>query len=386
VSVEVNKEALYLECQIVFEEQKPQLMRELQQVDGIDKVSEVSSMPAKERAEQLEAILTSFQDGVLAVNFMDLSFASPAMKKVVEEAQLYAASSSTVLIRGETGTGKPLLARALYSISPRAGMPFLTVNCATLPDALLERNLFGYEEGEFTGATKKGTPGLFELANGGTLFLNEVGEVPLCLQNKLQRVLKEKRVRRLGSSRDLPVDVRLIAATHRNLEEMMKRRLFREDLYYRLNVLPLFVPPLRNCAEDILPLAEHFLNRCAAELDTPVRRFSPEAIEKLQTYVWPGNIQELGNRVERAVHLVDGTEIRPEHIYIGMKSLPVKPAQIQFETYQTLKARLGEVERDILQATMRRFRSSRQAGAVLGLSHTAVLKKLKKHGLQSGSH
>jgi transcriptional regulator of aroF, aroG, tyrA and aromatic amino acid transport len=361
-------------------------MRELQQVDGIDKVSEVSSMPAKERAEQLEAILTSFQDGVLAVNFMDLSFASPAMKKVVEEAQLYAASSSTVLIRGETGTGKPLLARALYSASPRAGMPFLTVNCATLPDALLERNLFGYEEGEFTGTTKKGTPGLFELANGGTLFLNEVGEVPLCLQNKLQRVLKEKRVRRLGSSRDLPVDVRLIAATHRNLEEMMKRRLFREDLYYRLNVLPLFVPPLRNCAEDILPLAEHFLNRCAAELDTPVRRFSPEAIEKLQTYVWPGNIRELGNRVERAVHLVDGTEIRPEHIYIGMKSLPVKPAQIQFETYQTLKARLGEVERDILQATMRRFRSSRQAGAVLGLSHTAVLKKLKKHGLQSGSH
>jgi len=310
VSVEVNKEALYLECQVAFEEQKPQLMRELQQVDGIDKVSEVSNMPSKERAEQLEAILTSFQNGALAVNFTDLSFASPAMKKVVEEAQRYAVSSSTVLIRGETGTGKPLLARALHSASPRAGMPFLTVNCATLPAALLERILFGYEEGQFTGAAKRGKPGLFELANGGTLFLDEVGEVSVYLQDKLQRVLQEKRVRRLGSSRHLPVDVRLIAATHRDLEEMMKRRLFREELYYRLNVLPLFVPPLRNRAEDILPLAEYFLNRFAVEFDTPVRRFSPEVIEKLQTYVCPGKIRELGNSVERAVHLVDGTEKR----------------------------------------------------------------------------
>lgn len=483
VSAEVDKGALYLECHIAFAEQKPQIMRELQQVDGIRQVSEVSYLPSRERAEQLEAVLTSVQDGVLAVNdlgivkqcnkaaasilklkedireqplspdladsllvsrtlsegcsfrnrevfiesigrycrvstrplhndtnevvgvvvticdsrdvrelvhkmtasmpvaFTDIVFAGPAMEQVLEQARRYGASSSTVLIRGETGTGKKLLARALHSISSRARMTFLPINCATIPDTLLESKLFGYEEGTFTGGATRGKPGLFELAHGGTLFLDEIGAVPVHLQTKLLRVLQEKGICRLGSIRKLPVDVRLIAATRCDLEDMVKRRLFREDLYYRLNVLSLFLPPLRNRTGDIPLLAEHFLTRFTVKLDSPARRFSPAAMEKLQTYSWPGNVRELENSIERAVNWVDGPEIQPEHIHIGKKTLPIK---YSLKPSQTLKERLGEVEREILQATMKRFRSSRRAGAVLGLSHTAVLKKLKKHGLRSG--
>lgn len=310
VSVEVDKGAFYLDCQIACEEQKPQIMRELQQVNGIYQVIEVVHMPSNERVEQLEAVLTSVQ-GILAVSdsgtepvtFMDIAFASPAMASVLEQAQRYAASPSTVLIRGEAGTGKKLFARLLHSASPRAGMTFLPVSCTTIPDTLLERNLFGYEEGAFTGAAKGGKPGLFELANGGTLFLDDIGALPVQLQAKLLRVLQEKRVRRLESSRELPVDVRLIAATHRDLEDMVKRRLFREDLYYRLNVLPLFLPPLRKRAEDIPLLVEHFVKRFAAKPDSPVRLFSPEAMEELQTYSWPGNVRELENIIKRVVKL-----------------------------------------------------------------------------------
>lgn len=486
-SVEMERGAVYLECQQIPFEQKQELLLALEQVDGIYKVTEVSYMPSKERAEQLDAVLASVQDGVLAVNedgilkqcntaaacilgldgnrleqslsteladsllitrtlregasfrnrevfldsiggyyvvstrplrndtaevvgavvmirdshdvrelvqkmtasmpvtFLDISFASPAMKKVLEQARRYAGSASTVLICGETGTGKELFARALHSASPRARMTFMPVNCAAIPDTLLESELFGYEEGAFTGAAKGGKPGLFELSNGGTLFLDEIGEISVHLQAKLLRVLQEKRVRRLGSSRELPVDVRIITATNRDLEDMVARRLFREDLYYRLNVIPLFLPPLRERPEDIPLLAEQFLKRFAAKLQTPVYRFTAEAMEKLQVYSWPGNVRELENVIERAVNLVDSPEIQPEHIHVGKKPANNKKAKVQFETYQTLEERIGEVEREILQETIKRFRSSRRAGAVLGLSHTAVIKKLKKHGLWSDS-
>lgn len=362
VSVEVEQGAFYLDCQIAGEEQKTQIMQELQQVEGIYQVSEVLYMPSKERVEQLKATLTAVQAGRLAVSdsgtvkccrkaagnmltpslpvsFTDIVFASPAMERVLEQARRYAAGSAAVLIRGETGTGKALLARALHSASPRAGMTFLPVSCATIPDILWERHLFGYEAGAFTGAAQGGKPGLFELANGGTLFLDDIGAVPVQLQAKLMGVLQEKRVRRLGGSRGLPVDVRLIAATHRDLAEMLKRRLFREDLYYRLNVLPLCLPPLRERTEDIPRLVEHFVKRFAAKLD-PARLFSPEAMEKLQAYSWPGNVRELENSIARAVKFADGTK--------------------------------------------KRFSSSRRASGLLGL---AVLKKVKNHGLGwSGGH
>lgn len=205
----------------------------------------------------------------------------------------------------------------------------MPVNCAAIPDTLLESELFGYEEGAFTGAAKGGKPGLFELANGGTLFLDEIGEISVHLQAKLLRALQDKRVRRLGSSRELPVNVRIVAAPNRDLEDMVRLRLFREDLYYRLNVIPLYLPPLR----------------------------------------------------ERTVNLVDGPEMTAEHIYLGRPTTATAGPQVRFETYQTLQERLAEVEQSILQETMKRFRSARRAGAVLGISHTSVLKKLRKYGL-----
>ncbi|SDM05985.1 transcriptional regulator of aroF, aroG, tyrA and aromatic amino acid transport [Dendrosporobacter quercicolus] len=483
IAIEMDNGAVYLECQSVSEADAQELILAFRRVRGIHRVALVPAMPYKERAEQLQAVLASVRDGILAVNaagvlkqcntaaarilqlsaeaidqalpqaladsllinrtlregrsfgdcevfiesigsycvvstrplyneqaeaagvvamvrdirdvralvqkvtagrpvsFADISFASPAMEKVLKQARRYASSDSTVLIRGETGTGKELFARALHSGSPRSKAIFVPVNCAAIPDTLLESELFGYEEGAFTGAAKGGKPGLFELANGGTLFLDEIGEISVHLQAKLLRALQDKRVRRLGSSRELPVNVRIVAATNRELEDMVRLRLFREDLYYRLNVIPLYLPPLRERTEDIPLLAEQFLRRFADRLNTPARSFSREAMVKLQQYAWPGNVRELENVIERAVNLVDGPEMTAEHIYLGRpKPAAVRP-QVRFETYQTLQERLAEVEQDILQETMERFPSARRAGAVLGISHTSVLKKLRKYGL-----
>jgi len=485
ISMEVEEGRVFLECQTVSTEEHGGFMQELSSIPGVQEIEEISCMPAKERAEQLDAILTSVHDGILAVNhhgkitqcnpaaarmlrlatwqmqgqpleaslfknlliqetlqtgcqhhnrevfiasdhgycvvstiplrnnsgevvgviamirdtqdvrnlmrsmttsltmtFADIPFASSSMEQVLTQARRYATSDSTVLIRGETGTGKELIARALHSASTRANAPFVPINCAAIPDTLLESELFGYTEGAFTGAVKGGKPGLFELANGGTLFLDEVGEVSAHLQVKLLRVLQEQRVRRVGSNKEVAVSVRIIAATHRNLENMVIDRTFREDLYYRLNVIPLLVPPLRERLQDIRLLSELFLKHFADKLQRAVCGFSPLALERLETYNWPGNVRELKNVIERAVNLVDGLEIQSEHIFLGrLSGSVIAPTVVQFETYQTLDERLGEMERVILQETARRFGSSRRMGAVLGLSHTAVLKKMHKYGL-----
>lgn len=486
ISMEVEENRVFLECQSVSAEQCKEYIQELANIPGVQRVDEISFMPAKERAEQLDAILTSVHDGILAVNqegiitqynpaaarilslpvkkslgqplgdvlshnlliqetlqtgshyhnrevyidggdsycvvstiplrnngeevvgvvalirdtqevrnlmrnmtaslpmtFADIPYASASMGQVVNQARRYAASDSTVLIRGETGTGKELFARALHSSSARAHAAFVPINCAAIPETLLESELFGYAEGAFTGAVKGGKPGMFELANGGTLFLDEIGEISAHLQVKLLRVLQEQRVRRVGSAKEVVVDVRIIAATNRNLEDMVADKIFREDLYYRLNVIPLLVPPLRERFEDIRLLGELFLKHFAEKLQRPVRNFSPLALQRLEDYNWPGNVRELKNIVERAVNLVDGIEVQPEHIFLGrLSGAQTAPPAVQFETYQTLEERLAEVEFIILQETYRRFRSSRRMGAVLGLSHTAVLKKLHKYQLK----
>ena len=318
----------------------------------------------------------------LPMTFADIPYVSPVMEEVLGQARRYATSDSTILINGETGTGKELFARALHSASARANAAFVPINCAAIPDTLLESELFGYTEGAFTGAVKGGKPGLFELANGGTLFLDEVGDVSAHLQVKLLRVLQEKRVRRVGSTKEVAIDVRIIAATNRNLEDMVADKTFREDLFYRLNVIPLLIPPLRERFEDIRLLGELFLKRFADKLHRSVKGFSPSALQRLESYNWPGNVRELKNIIERAVNLVDGVEVKPEHIFLGRLSGSTEvPTLVQFETYQTLEERLGEVERVILQQTSQRFRSSRRMGVVLGLSHTAVLKKMRKYEL-----
>src|SRR6202048_4309307 len=231
---------------------------------------------------------------------------SPALRVVLEQAERVAATDATVLIQGETGTGKELIARAVHNLSARCGRPFIKLNCAAIPFDLLESELFGHERGAFTGAIAQKI-GRFEMADKGTLFLDEVGDIPPGLQPKLLRVLQEQEFERLGSTRTHQVDVRLVAATNRNLADMVKRNEFRSDLYYRLNVFPVPLPPLRERRGDIPALVEHFVEIYARRMGKQIEHISPETMSELTSYAWPGNIRELQNFIERSVILSSRT-------------------------------------------------------------------------------
>lgn len=305
---------------------------------------------------------------------------STVMKRVIAMARTIARGDSTVLIRGETGTGKEVFARAIHEASPRSAKMFVPINCAAIPDHLLESELFGYEEGSFTGAARGGKKGLFEYASGGSLLLDEVAELSSQLQAKLLRALQDGKVRRVGGTREIPVDVRVMAATHRNLEALMAQGLFREDLYYRLNVIPLFLPPLRERPEDIPLLAEFFMRHFAARMKKPAPTVGEAAMADLISYAWPGNIRELENLVERAVNLVEGAVVRPEHFSVHS---PVKAAKTAVPAVK--RTRLGEAvaetEREALLQAVQEHSSSRSLGEALGISHTAAINKLKKYGI-----
>ncbi len=238
---------------------------------------------------------------------------SPAMQRIRELIAQVAPSASTVLIRGETGTGKELVARALHAQSPRASRPFVAVNCAALPEQLIESELFGHCKGAFTGAETH-RQGLFETADGGTLFLDEIGELPKAMQAKLLRVLESGEVRRIGENKTFQVDVRILCATHRNLEEMVAQGEFRQDLLYRINTFEIYIPPLRERKEDIVPLARHLLARVRPRGTQNQEAFTPEAEALLVQYDWPGNVRELANAVEHAAILCPEGPIRPEHL------------------------------------------------------------------------
>ncbi|NDV18049.1 GAF domain-containing protein [Pseudodesulfovibrio sp. JC047] len=243
----------------------------------------------------------------------DFVAASKAMRMVLRQSRQVAPSRATALLRGESGTGKELLADAIHKASPRADKPLIKLNCAALPVELIESELFGHQKGAFTGAfqTKRG---LFEIADQGTLFLDEIGELSLDAQAKVLRAIQEKEIQRVGSEQTITVDVRLICATHQPLEELLKKGLFREDLFYRINVFPIFIPPLTERREDILPLAEHFLADFTEEYSKEVKRISTPAIELLVMYHWPGNVRELKNCIERAVLLCEEQVIRTYHL------------------------------------------------------------------------
>ncbi|GAB4224893.1 MAG: sigma-54 dependent transcriptional regulator [Acidobacteriota bacterium] len=246
----------------------------------------------------------------------DIVGESPAMRRVFEIVSKVAPSNATVLVLGETGTGKELVAQAIHRHSSRADGPFVKVNCAALPENLLESELFGHERGAFTGADRQRV-GRFELASGGTLFLDEIGTMSAGTQAKVLRVLQEREFERLGGTRTIRADVRILAATNRDLEEAVEAGEFREDLYYRLNVVTIRMPPLRERKEDIVPLARHFLQRFALDLKKPIRGLSPAAIRVLQRHNWPGNIRELENTIERAVLMADGDVLEPEDLTLG---------------------------------------------------------------------
>ncbi|MBP2641874.1 MAG: tyrR [Firmicutes bacterium] len=342
------------------------------------------------------AVLRDIQDvrdlvytvtGQLTFTFDEILFSCNAMQRVVAMAKAIARGTSTVLIRGETGTGKELFARAIHAASPRAGKMFVPINCAAIPDTLLESELFGYEEGAFSGANKGGKQGLFEFASGGTIFLDEIGELSAHLQAKLLRVLQDGKVRRIGSNREIIVDVRILAATNRNLENMIAHSRFREDLYYRLNVIPLFIPPLRERIEDIPLMAQFFVRKFSARLQKKVNAISDTALHCLTHYHWPGNIRELENVIERAINILGDTTVLAEHIILDQTQPVCTPiTDTNLPVQQTLAEIVDKVEKDVLGAALRQHRTSRRLGAALGLSHTAVLKKLHKHGLSLPDH
>jgi Nif-specific regulatory protein len=303
---------------------------------------------------------------------------SHAMQRVYEAVAQAAPSSTTVLIRGESGTGKELVAHALHYNSPRAEKPFVKVSCGALPETLIESELFGYEPGAFTDARHQ-KKGRFELAQGGTLFLDEVGELSPATQVKLLRVLQEREFERLGGVTPVKVDVRLIAATHRNLEAAVQAGTFREDLYYRLHVFELFLPPLRERQADILLLADHFVEKIAAAQGKDVRRISTSAIDMLAAYHWPGNVRELENAIERAILVAEGGVIHAHHL---------PPSLQTAEVSGTLPgARLGDAvaafERDLLQDALKSARGNRSRAARLLQTTERILNyKIQKYELE----
>ncbi|MBA1334376.1 MAG: Response regulator of zinc sigma-54-dependent two-component system [Firmicutes bacterium] len=317
-----------------------------------------------------------------SITFSDILGISESITYAKNIAKMVATSNSTVLIRGESGTGKELFARSIHMSSSRKDKPFVPVNCGALPDTLLESELFGYEEGAFTGARKGGKQGLFRFAHGGTLFLDEIGELSPQLQVKLLRVLQGGKVRRVGGTEEISVDVRVIAATNNNLEEMMKEGLFREDLYYRLNVVPLFIPPLRDRKEDILILVENFIEQVGKNMGKPIKGITRQAMERLMEYHWPGNVRELSNVIERGINLVEGSYIEERHIILDTRYM-----ESSYETGsswygENLKDILEETEKRVLSHAVEKLGSSRKIGKALGLSHTAVIKKLRKYNLE----
>jgi formate hydrogenlyase transcriptional activator len=299
---------------------------------------------------------------------------SSALEAVLEQVERVAPTGSTVLIEGETGTGKELIARAIHNLSSRCGRAFIKLNCAAIPLDLLESELFGHERGAFTGAIAQKI-GRFEMADKGTLFLDEVGDIPPALQPKLLRVLQEQEFERLGSTRTHQVDVRLVAATNRDLAEMVKRNEFRSDLYYRLNVFPLTLPPLRARREDIPALVTHFVEILGRRLDRQIKHVSPDTMSALSAYHWPGNIRELQNLIERAVILSN----------YGVLPNPLPAAGTQPVTVSPVATTLKDSERAVilhtLEATAWVIGGPNGAASKLGLKRTTLICKMQKLGI-----
>jgi DNA-binding NtrC family response regulator len=307
-------------------------------------------------------------------NFGEIVGTSAAIDDVLKQVEVVAPTESTVLILGETGTGKELIARAIHTTSSRSNRPFVKLNCAAIPSGLLESELFGHEKGAFTGAVGQRI-GRFELANGGTLFLDEVGDIPLELQSKLLRVLQEQEFERLGSARTLRVDVRLVAATNRNLEKMVSEKQFREDLYFRLNVFPVRVPPLRERTGDIPPLVRHYVEKYTQRMNKRIETIAEETMAALCRYSWPGNIRELQNLIERAVILTPGAVLQ----------IPIEDLKTSGPVASATSSSLEDIEREHILQVLRQTREviggPRGAAARLGLKRTTLLSKMERLGI-----
>ena len=312
---------------------------------------------------------------------------STAMEKIKKRALQVASSNSTVLITGESGTGKGLLARAIHKESPRCSKPFVSVNCAAIPETLLESELFGYERGAFTGAEKNGKLGKFQLADKGTLFLDEIGDMPLHLQVKLLSCLQNRQVDPVGAVRPVDVDVRIIAATNKDLEEMIRQNQFREDLYFRLNVIPLYIPPLRERPEDISMLVQHIIMKFSMAMGKAVTGIEADAMDVLLSYSWPGNIREVENVIEYAINMEQSdtitVDILPEKLV--RKNKHVNSGSGTGMMHISLKTQLDSAEKQILRECLNQtgwnLEGKRQAAEQLGISESTLYRRLKQLGL-----
>ena len=314
----------------------------------------------------------------------------PSLRKVFASLQRAAATDATVLLEGESGTGKELFARSLHALSPRADAPFVAINCAAIPENLLETELFGYEKGAFTGAAAR-KPGKFEMAHRGTLFLDEIGDLPMSLQAKILRALEEKKFERVGGTALLQVDVRLVAATNKGLRAAVAAKRFREDLYFRLSVFPITIPPLRERPGDVAMLARFFVERFCRDLKKKPFVLSHEAVEQLQLYRWPGNVRELQNCIERAVILADGDTILPRHLNLSFAAPLTDENPESPWAHVDMSGTLSEVTRrvtsqvekaKIVDVLVEANGNKGRAAELLQINYKSLLAKLKEHGIE----
>ncbi|MDX9871552.1 MAG: sigma-54 dependent transcriptional regulator [Clostridia bacterium] len=335
------------------------------------------------KMRQISAELTVLREVTADSNLHNIIFESPMMQDVLHLANIVSKNDTTVLLRGESGTGKDLLARYIHANSARAEYPFVKIHCGALPDTLVESELFGYEKGAFTGAIGR-KYGKIELAKGGTLFLDEIGEIPLQTQIKLLRILQDRDFERLGGTETLKTNARFIAATNKNLEEAILQKEFRTDLFYRLNIFPIHIPPLRERREDLPKLTEHFIQHFCRELGRPPLTLSAETLLLLQLYDWPGNIRELENTIERAVILTMGEQITPQVLPQNINKFRGPSPEIfaPSESDRSLKDVMGDIEKQIIKKVLKETSGNRSKAAdKLGISRRALHYKLVEYQL-----
>lgn len=321
--------------------------------------------------------------------FSDLIGTSRPFVEAKALAERISASNSAAMLLGESGTGKELFAHSIHAHSLRASYPFVPINCASIPEHLLESELFGYEDGAFTGAKKGGKKGHFQLANRGTIFLDEIGDMPIAMQSKLLRVLQEKEIQPVGGQKSIPVDVRIITATHRNLEKMVASGNFRQDLYYRLNVIKIEIPPLRYRKEDIEQISMKLVGKLEKRFHKKAVELSPEVIRLFQQHSWPGNIRELENVLERCINVLDGNVIKPNHLPLYLRDQDTapfeavpQPAEPEYSKVRPLKELIAEAEKQAIQAALAAAGGNRQKAAkLLGIGKTSFYEKCRIYAI-----
>lgn len=347
--------------------------RDIQQLETFkDQLIQLKS--AIEKKENENSYLRTQQ-----IQQSEVIFKSDQMYQAVSTALAVAPTDATVLITGESGTGKEVITNQIYQASKRFGKPFLKVNCAAIPDTLMESELFGYEPGAFTGASKSGKTGIFELANGGTLMLDEIGEMSVQMQTKLLRVLQNREITKIGGHKAIPVDVRIIAATNKNLLQCIEEHTFREDLYYRLNVVPIQLVPLRERKSDIEVLFYHFFEKYTKKYNKPIEIYS-DALHLLENYNWPGNIRELENVTERLVVINQNNIIDKKTVALVL-GIRDTDSYAHPEDEYNLKASTIALEKHIIEKALATFHTKRKAATALGIDHSTLVKKCQRYGI-----